>query len=38
MKWNIDPNHSIGQFSIRHMVINTVHGHISLISGTIEAD
>lgn len=38
MKWNIDPMHSIAQFSIRHMVVNTVHGHISVTGGTIEAD
>jgi len=38
MKWIIDPNHSIAQFSIRHMVVNTVHGHISISGGTIEAD
>ncbi len=38
MKWNIDPMHSIAQFSIRHMVINTVHGHIGLKNGTIAGD
>ncbi len=38
MKWTIDPMHSIAQFSIRHMVVNTVHGHISLKGGSVEVE
>ncbi len=37
-KWNIDPDHSVGAFSIRHMTVAFVHGQMNKISGTINLD
>jgi polyisoprenoid-binding protein YceI len=33
--WNIDPTHSQAEFGVRHMMIATVKGHFSDISGTV---
>ena len=33
--YNIDPNHSEADFSIKHMAISTVHGRFAVKSGTI---
>jgi polyisoprenoid-binding protein YceI len=32
--WNIDPNHTAAQFSVRHMGISTVRGAFTKVSGT----
>jgi polyisoprenoid-binding protein YceI len=32
--WQIDPNHSAAQFSVRHMGISTVRGAFTKVSGT----
>ncbi|MEN8261976.1 MAG: YceI family protein [Nitrospirota bacterium] len=37
-KWNIDPDHSVGSFSIRHMTVAFVHGQMNRVSGTINLD
>jgi polyisoprenoid-binding protein YceI len=37
-RWEIDPAHTIVEFSARHMMITTVKGRFSDVSGTIEAD
>ncbi len=37
MKWEIDPKHSVAEFSIRRMM-GRVRGHIGLLSGSIHAD
>jgi polyisoprenoid-binding protein YceI len=37
-KWTIDPDHSVGAFSIRHMTIAFVHGQFNKVSGIIEYD
>lgn len=37
-KWNIDPDHSVGSFSIRHMTVAFVHGQMNKVSGTINLD
>ncbi len=37
-KWNIDPDHSVGSFSIRHMTVAFVHGQMNKVSGTINFD
>lgn len=37
-KWNIDPDHSVAVFSIRHMMIANVHGHFNKIKGAIHFD
>lgn len=34
--WNIDPNHSAAQFTVRHMVISNVTGSFTKLSGTVE--
>lgn len=36
--WQIDPNHSAAQFSVRHMGVSTVRGAFSKISGTATYD
>lgn len=36
--WTIDPAHSIAEFAVRHMMISTVRGHFSDVSGTITFD
>jgi polyisoprenoid-binding protein YceI len=37
-KWVIDPDHSVGAFSVRHMMIAHVHGQMNRVSGTVELD
>jgi len=37
-QWNIDPDHSVGSFSIRHMTVAFVHGQMNKVSGTISFD
>jgi polyisoprenoid-binding protein YceI len=34
--WNIDPVHSLVEFSVRHMMVSNVKGRFSGVSGTIE--
>ncbi len=36
--WNIDPNHTAAQFSVRHMGISTVSGAFTKVSGTAQYD
>jgi polyisoprenoid-binding protein YceI len=36
--WQIDPQHSSAQFSVRHMAIATVRGAFSKVTGTIVLD
>jgi polyisoprenoid-binding protein YceI len=36
--WSIDPSHSEVGFSIKHMMITTVRGAFSDVSGTIKLD
>jgi polyisoprenoid-binding protein YceI len=36
--WNIDPNHTAAQFSVRHMGISTVRGAFTKVSGTVQYD
>lgn len=36
--WQIDPQHSSAQFSVRHMAISTVRGAFSKVTGTIVLD
>jgi polyisoprenoid-binding protein YceI len=36
--WRIDPNHSAAFFSVRHLMISTVRGQFSGISGTANFD
>ena len=34
-KWNIDPDHAVGEFTIKHMMVTPVHGQFNKVSGTI---
>ena len=34
--WNIDPNHSTAQFTVRHLGISNVTGNFTKVSGTVE--
>lgn len=34
-KWNIDPDHSVGAFSVKHLMVAHVHGQINRLSGTV---
>ena len=36
--WNIDPNHSAAQFSVRHMGISTVRGAFTKVKGAVAYD
>ncbi len=36
--WTIDPAHSSAQFSVRHMMISTVRGEFTKLSGTVQLD
>jgi polyisoprenoid-binding protein YceI len=36
--WKIDPNHSLVEFSAKHMMITTVKGRFGEVSGTIVVD
>jgi len=37
-KWNIDPDHSVAAFAVRHMMVANVHGQFNKIAGTINFD
>jgi polyisoprenoid-binding protein YceI len=36
--WQIDPKHSLAEFSVKHMMITTVRGRFGELSGTIVED
>ena len=36
--WQIDPNHSAAQFSVRHLGVSTVRGAFTKVSGTAKYD
>jgi len=36
--WQIDPKHSLVEFSVRHLMITTTRGHFGLVSGMIIED
>jgi polyisoprenoid-binding protein YceI len=36
--WQIDPNHSAAQFSVRHLGVSTVRGAFTKVSGTVTYD
>ncbi len=36
--WAIDPAHSSAEFAVRHMMVTTVRGNISKITGTLDFD
>jgi polyisoprenoid-binding protein YceI len=37
-KWNIDPDHTVGEFNIKHMMVTSVHGQFNKVSGTVDFD
>ena len=38
MNWNIDPSHSLVQFSVRHMMISNVRGRFETFTGNVSFD
>src|SRR5579863_1423004 len=36
--WQIDPNHSSAQFSVRHLGVSTVRGAFAKVTGTAKYD
>jgi polyisoprenoid-binding protein YceI len=38
VSWRIDPQHSSAQFSVKHMMISTVHGQLGGVKGDIVYD
>lgn len=36
--WQIDPQHTAAQFSVRHLAISTVRGQFSNVKGTVQFD
>jgi polyisoprenoid-binding protein YceI len=36
--WQIDPAHTLTEFSVRHMMITTVRGRFGAVTGTIQLD
>ena len=36
--WNIDPVHSAAEFKVKHMMISTVKGHLTKVSGALTFD
>ncbi len=36
--WNIDPDHSVAEFKVKHMMIANVKGHFSKVSGMLIRD
>jgi polyisoprenoid-binding protein YceI len=37
-KWNVDPEHTVAEFTVRHMMVSWVHGQFNGCSGTIVFD
>ena len=37
-KWNIDPDHSVAAFKVRHMMVAHVRGQFNKLSGTVTYD
>ncbi|RJQ20049.1 MAG: polyisoprenoid-binding protein [Nitrospiraceae bacterium] len=37
-EWNIDPDHSVAAFAIRHMMVCDVHGQFNRITGKVRFD
>lgn len=37
-KWNIDPVHSVAEFRVRHMMISSVRGQFTGVTGTLTYD
>lgn len=38
MRWNIDPSHSLAEFSVRHLMITTVKGRFAKLEGWVDYD
>jgi polyisoprenoid-binding protein YceI len=37
-KWIIDHDHSVGAFSVEHLMVSRVHGQLNMVSGTVHFD
>ncbi len=38
MSWKIDPVHSAVSFTVRHMMVSTVHGRFNVVRGNLHID
>ena len=36
--WNLDPDHSVAEFKVKHMMISNVKGQFTRIKGTLNLD
>lgn len=36
--WNVDPDHTLARFTVKHMMIETVRGGFNKVSGTVQYD
>ena len=37
-EWQLDPSHTLAQFSVRHMMVSTTRGHFDKVTGEITLD
>lgn len=37
-KWNLDPDHTVGEFIVKHMMVTSVHGQFNKVSGAVDFD
>ncbi|OPY82025.1 MAG: hypothetical protein A4E65_00953 [Syntrophorhabdus sp. PtaU1.Bin153] len=37
-RWKLDPDHTVAEFTVRHMMVTWVHGQFNRISGTLVFD
>lgn len=38
MKWTIDPDHAVAEFTVYHMMVTPVHGQFNAVKGSVEFD
>jgi polyisoprenoid-binding protein YceI len=36
--WNVDPTHSVVEFKVKHMMISSLKGHFTAVTGTLSLD
>ena len=36
--WDVDPAHTMVEFSVKHMMVGTVHGRLGDVTGTVDVD
>jgi polyisoprenoid-binding protein YceI len=38
LKWKIDPDHVVGEFTVKHMMVTSIHGQFNKVTGMINFD